>query len=295
MAPDILCIGSVLWDTIGRSAAPLPHGADVPGRIERQPGGVACNVAVALARAGMRPALLSAVGRDAEGAALVAACEDLGLVTAHLCRSDRPTDRYMAIEDAAGLIAAIADVHALEAAGEAILEPLRDGRLGDAAAPWSGPAVLDGNLAAALMAGMADSPLLARADLRVVPASPDKARRLVPLLGRPGTTFYLNRAEAGILAGETFPDAATAARALTERGAARVLVTDGGRPCADARRGAGLVEADPPPVSPARVTGAGDAFVAAHIAAERGGAGRAAALDRALCAAAAHVTGALGP
>ncbi|HHI71560.1 MAG TPA: kinase, partial [Rhodobacteraceae bacterium] len=39
--PDILCIGSVLWDVIGRAASHMRQGSDVPGRITRLPGGVA--------------------------------------------------------------------------------------------------------------------------------------------------------------------------------------------------------------------------------------------------------------
>ncbi|HRO14755.1 MAG TPA: kinase, partial [Paracoccus sp. (in: a-proteobacteria)] len=47
----------------------------------------------------------------------------------------------------------------------------------------------------------------------------------------------------------------------------------------------------PPAVPIARVTGAGDCFLAAHLAAERGGAGREQALAAAVSAAAAHVAG----
>ena len=99
--PDILCIGSILWDIIGRSSSAMRLGSDVPGRITRLPGGVAMNIAMTLARFGMRPAILTAIGRDAEGDELVAACQRLGLVTDHAYRSDDlPTDRYMAIEGA---------------------------------------------------------------------------------------------------------------------------------------------------------------------------------------------------
>ncbi len=130
--PDqILCIGSVLWDVIGRSASHMRQGSDLPGRITRLPGGVALNIAMTLARHGLTPALLTAIGRDAEGEELVAACAQLGMQTNHIYRSDDlPTDRYMAVEGANGLIAAIADAHSLEAAGDKILRPLSDGRLG---------------------------------------------------------------------------------------------------------------------------------------------------------------------
>ena len=47
--PDILCIGSVLWDVIGRTASHMAPGSDLPGRIARVPGGVALNIAATLA------------------------------------------------------------------------------------------------------------------------------------------------------------------------------------------------------------------------------------------------------
>src|SRR3990167_3512589 len=260
MAPDILCVGSVLWDIIGRSSASMRLGADVPGRITRLPGGVAMNIAMTLRRFGMTPALLTAIGRDAEGQELVAACHRMGLITDHAYRSDDlPTDRYMAIEGANGLIAAIADAHSLEAAGDKVLAPLSDGRLGTSDAPWRGLIALDGNLTEALLHDIARSALFAQADLRVAPASPGKA-----------------------------------AEALLARGAARVLVTDGGRACADGKRGAGVIKGQPPHVMVARVTGAGDTFMAAHIVAEQRGTPRQDALAAALRAAATYVSGEIG-
>ena len=294
-APDILCIGAVLWDIIGRSPTAMRLGSDVPGRITRLPGGVAMNIAMMLRRFGMTPAILTAIGRDTEGDELMAACTRLGLLTAHVYRSDDlPTDRYMAIEGANGLIAAIADAHSLEAAGEKILRPLGDGTLGSAASPWTGPVAPDGNLTESLLGRIATSPLFAGADLRVAPASPGKAGRLLPLLSHPCATLYVNLEEANILARSDHATAAAAATALLSRGAHRVLVTNGGQPAAEGTAQAGVVEGQPPPVLVTRVTGAGDTFMAAHLVAERGGAGRQAALDEALRAAAAFVSGDIG-
>jgi sugar/nucleoside kinase (ribokinase family) len=293
--PDILCIGSVLWDIIGRSPAAMRAGSDVPGRIARLPGGVAMNIAMTLARFGVRPALLSAIGRDAEGSDLVAAADRMGLITAYLYRSDDlPTDRYMAIEGANGLIAAIADAHSLEAAGDKILRPLSDGRLGAADRPYPGLIALDGNLTEFLLADIARSPLFCNADLRVAPASPGKAERLLPLLSHPRAALYVNLEEAGLLAKARFADAPAAAQALLDRGAARVLVTDGGRTCAEGSAGAGVITDMPPAVMVTRVTGAGDTFMAAHIVAEQRGATRSAALSQALLAAADYVSGEIG-
>ena len=293
--PDILCTGSVLWDIIGRSHLSLRLGSDVPGRITRLPGGVAMNIAVTLARFGLTPAILTAIGRDAEGDELVAACTRLGLNTDFTYRSDDlPTDRYMAIEGANGLVAAVADAHSLEAAGDKILRPLVDGRLGSAAAPWSGMIALDGNLTEALLAEIARHPAFARADLRLAPASPGKAERLAPLLRHPRATLYVNLEEARLLSQTDVQTAAQAATALLARGAQRVLVTDGGHASADGRQGEAVVTHQPPKVMVARVTGAGDTFMAAHIVAERKGASRDAALQAAIHAAAAYVSGEIG-
>lgn len=295
MTPDILCIGSVLWDIIGRTPVPMSLGADVPGRITRVPGGVAMNIAMTLARFGVRPSVLTAIGRDPAGEELVAAAGLIGVDCTYIYLSDDlPTDRYIAIEGANGLIAAVADAHSLEAAGDKILRPLADGRLGSEQAPWAGAVALDGNLTEGLLAEIAHSPLFAAADLRVAPASPGKAERLIPLLGHPRATLYVNLEEAGIICQRQFADASDAARGLIGRGAARVLVTDGGRAAAcgeSSETGPSVLTFTPPAVMVTRVTGAGDTFMAAHIVAELQGASRAEALERAITAAARYVSG----
>lgn len=284
--PDVLCIGAMLWDVIGRAPRRMAPGADVPGRIRHLPGGVALNVAVALARWGLAPSVLSAVGRDPEGEALIAEARRLGVLTDHLTRdAGLPTDCYMGIEDSEGLIAAIADAHSLEQAGASILGPL------DQLSDWTGPVVLDGNLTEDLLAQIARDPRLMRADLRVVPASPGKAERLEPLIAARRGCFYLNRLEAEILAGRACADAASAAEAVVARGAARVLVTDGAAPAAEALAQGQTIRHAPPAVTIARVTGAGDCFLAAHLAAELDNQPRDAALARAVQSAAAHVSG----
>lgn len=294
-SPDILCIGSILWDIIGRSHTSMRLGSDVPGRITRLPGGVAMNIAMTLARFGLRPAILTSIGCDPEGDELLAACHRMGLETAHAYRSeDLPTDRYLAVEGANGLIAAIADAHSLEAAGDKILRPLGNGDLGSEARPWAGLIALDGNLTETLLGQIAGSALFAAADLRVAPASPGKAERLLPLLRHPKATFYVNLEEANLLTRQHAQAAPDAAEALLAKGAARVLVTNGGKTCAEGTAGQGVIADEPPHVMVARVTGAGDTFMASHIVAERSGANRASALAAALRAAATYVSGEIG-
>jgi len=263
----------------------------VPGHITRLPGGVAMNIAMTLNNFGLRPAIISAVGQDPEGHELIREASRMGLVTEYVYRSeDLPTDAYMAIEGANGLTAAIADAHSLEQAGLKILRPLSDGRLGTQDAPWAGPVALDGNLTRDVLSEIATSPLFAASDLRVAPASPGKAERLLALLGHPSATFYVNLEEAGLLCQTTFDTAQSGARALVDRGVCRVLVTDGGNPAAEATADV-VRHAQPPRVLVTRVTGAGDTFMAAHIASELQGLAPQAALERALNAAATYVSG----
>ena len=287
---DILCIGSVLWDVIGRSPHSMRVGSDEPGRITRLPGGVAMNIAMTLRRFDLTPALLTAIGDDHEGIDLLARCGRMGMVTEHVHVSAQPTDVYMAIEGPEGLIAAVADAHSLEAAGDAILAPLEDGTLGSPQAPYTGVIALDGNLTVDLLTDIAQRPSFARADLRVAPASPGKARRLRPLMGHPGATLYVNREEAGYLTDTQPQSAQQAARALLEAGATRVLVTDGADHGAEGREGRVIV-APCPRVDVKRITGAGDTFMAAHITAEIHGKSAEQSLEFALETAARYVSG----
>ncbi len=289
--PDILCIGSVLWDVIGRSASHMRQGSDVPGRITRLPGGVAMNIAMTLRRFGLTPALLTTIGKDDEGIELLRTCKSMGMNCDYVYLSeDLPTDRYMAVEGANGLIAAIADAHSLEASGDKILRALADGTLGSIDQPYSGVIALDGNLTLALLEEIAASPLFARADLRVAPASPGKAERLAPLLAHSNATLYVNIEEAGLLCQTVFQTSDQAATTLVGRGAHGVMVTDGGNSASFGNASA-IITQTPPAVLVTRVTGAGDTFMAAHIAAEIRGETPDAALTSALQAAATYVSG----
>lgn len=277
----IFCIGAAHWDMIGHSPARLDPGADVPGRICRAPGGVALNIARGLAAHGLRPVLITVLGRDAAGRELKALLQAEGIDTAHLHWSDScATDSYMAIEGANGLIGAIADSRALESLPSAALAPVQG-----VTRPL---VILDSGLVPGVLAELAHAPLLAGADLRLAAASPAKAAALRPFLGRPGTCFHVNRAEAAEICGTDFPNSHTAAQALVGLGAARACVTDGPNPVSDADAATTIIHT-PPTTTPQRVTGAGDCFTAAHIAAELQGLSRDAALRAALDAARAHI------
>lgn len=285
---DIICIGAVLWDTIGRAPGPMALGSDVPGRITRVPGGVALNIAMALKSYGLQPALLSYVARDAEGDQLIGACERLGLETSHVQRDGPwPTDHYMAIEGTNGVTAAIADAHSLEHAGASILDAVLTGALDH----WTGPVALDGNLTDDLLRQISVMPRFAQVDLRIAPASPGKALRLKHFLSHPTGTIYVNRREAEILLNAQLETSSQAAEALMAQGLNAAVVTDGSNPATLARRDAPVVSLCPPSVDVVRLTGAGDTFMAAHIAADHGGLSGQDGLQSALDATARYISG----
>lgn len=289
---SVLCIGAAHWDVIGRSASAITAGDDLPGTVTRRPGGVAVNVARAMRRAGIQPLVLSAVGDDAPGSELIGHLIAKGIDATFVQRlTGHTTGTYIAIEDPNDLVAAIADTATLDAAGARILAPLRDGHLASAERPFAGAAVVDGNLSPELLACVVAEPGLRGTDLRIVPASPAKAARLRPLLGRTHACLCVNRAEAEAICDQPLPDAITAVQALLAHGAHRAIVTDGPRPAAEASSGQTPICATPPAVrSIAHVTGAGDTALAAHLMAEMAGADRQTALIKAVCAAASHIS-----
>lgn len=288
--PDILCIGSVLWDIIGRTPAHMGAGADVPGRITRLPGGVAMNIAMALRRFDLPVTLLTCLGQDRDGDTLIVEAAQRGIRTDFVYRApDLSTDRYIAIEDETGMIAAVADAHSLEQGADKLLAPLYDGRLGDAKTPWTGMIILDGNFRTEQLAEIAHSPVLRQADIRLAPASPGKSRRLRPFLGHPNTTLYVNRGEAEYILDAKFRTSAEAASALAATGVKQAVVTDSGNPASASMDGR-TISMLPPRVTVRRYTGAGDVFLSAHICAELNGHHGKSALNRALEAAATYIS-----
>ncbi|MEM7437953.1 MAG: PfkB family carbohydrate kinase [Pseudomonadota bacterium] len=286
----ILVAGSVLWDIVGRSDRHMKQGHDVPGRIIRIPGGVGMNIAMALRQHDVPVRLLSALGDDGAGRELLQEATLRGMDASLLHISpDHPTDQYMAVEGANGLIAAIADCHSLERMSDEVLAPLRDGRVSSAAAPYEGILVCEGNLPAEALAALAHDAALVAADVRLAPASPGKADRLRPFMGHNRATFYVNLIEARILLDTKVPTAPEAASQLVAGGLHRAVVTDGANMAAIAMADEVLTGL-PPAVDVRRVTGAGDVFMASHIAAElRGDMGQI-ALDFALAATADYIS-----
>ena len=263
MTAQVLCIGSALWDVIGHSDRPMEIGFDRPGQISRHPGGVALNVAYALLAADVRPVMLTAIGTDAEGDALVEAMSTQGVDCEHIVRVAGRTDIYMAIEHNGTLFGAVADCASLEAAGTDLFGPLKNGAFNNGS-NFDGIAVIDGNLPVPVLEHAIDSGILSDATVLFVPASPGKAARMTAILKAADVTLCVNRIEAEIICGRPLTTSRDAALALAALGCS-AIVTDSARPATLVIKDE-VLTTTPPDVNVLRVTGAGDAFLAGYIA-----------------------------
>jgi sugar/nucleoside kinase (ribokinase family) len=276
-ATHVVCFGAAHWDILAHSSSSA-RGTDVPGEVRSRPGGVALNAAMGLAALGLSVTLVSAVGQDRAGAALVETVAGQGIETeAVLVYPDVPTGRYVAIERVDGeLIAAVADMKVLETVDPVHL-PFQALRPAQA---W----LIDANLPSPVLRAIANRP--ERPPLFADAASEAKATRLRPLLGKLAG-IYCNRREAEAICAVGLNAARAAAEALVGRGAARAVVTDGALPAADAGVH-GVAVLRPPGGAVRSVTGAGDALMAAHLGAVLTGARPEEALAAGLDAAMRH-------
>ncbi|RMF37198.1 MAG: kinase [Alphaproteobacteria bacterium] len=275
----VFCIGAAHWDHLARADATPEPGCDLPGRIERRPGGVALNIAHGLADAGVTVELIAAIGRDAEGAALAAEIAALGIGTQHLHRAEH-TDRYLAIEGPDGeLFASVADCRVLEATAHDLADTL----IGLA----PDHAVIDGNLPAGAIGRLLRG--LPEILPTLIPASPAKAAALRDVLVPPRRPLRIiaNRAEAEAICATQFSCSTYAARGLAVI-AGQAVVTDGAREAAAHFGDDRVAVATPAPGAAASLTGAGDRFAAGFIAADLAAATLQDCLSAGLAAAARH-------
>jgi sugar/nucleoside kinase (ribokinase family) len=83
--PHVVVVGDLVLDVVLAPAGPLVRGSDVEGLVQVRQGGSATTTARWLGRLGARSTLVSAIGRDAAGRALVAAVT-ADRVTVHAVR-----------------------------------------------------------------------------------------------------------------------------------------------------------------------------------------------------------------
>lgn len=267
-SPDIVLAGGINMDLRGRTLETPQLGTSNPALSSFTPGGVARNVAENLARLGLRVRLLGAVGQDALGTLLLDHAREAGVDISGVGRREEPTGSYTAVLDENGeLLIGLAGMQITEALTPgAVVEWLPQVR----AARWL---LLDANLPAHTVTLLARE--AARAGARVVlePVGAPKSTRCLEAL-RHAFLITPDVAELRALSGlptRTDGQIEAAARELTLRGAAHVLVTLG------LRGSLHLPREGTPTWTPAwrtevaDVTGAGDSFIAGVMAALHAG------------------------
>lgn len=255
----IVCLGAAALDRKYHALAELEFGTSNPVRGERSFGGVARNVAENLARLGVAASLVSIVGDDEAGAALVAHARHCGVNVEHVIVSPRhATAEYVAILNRTkGLAIAAADMAIFDALSSADLEWIRRLAL---PADWL---FADCNLSAEVLA-FAIASGGARSKIAVDAVSIPKVLRLPRDLGGIDLLF-VNEGEArAYLNRERERDASELACELVQRGALAVVLTMGkdGLVVADS---AGVTTHPASTVAARDVTGAGDALAAGTL------------------------------
>lgn len=256
----IVCIGAANLDRKLRPLGPLDMGTSNPASASESFGGVARNIAENLARLGAPTALITALGSDAAGAALLAHARAAGIdVDGTLTLPDACSGTYTAVLDGGGeLLVALADMGLYDQMTPAFLDTRASQRANAALV------VADLNLPRASVAALIDACARDGVPLVLVAVSVPKMARLPAALDGV-RLLLLNEAELAARAGHALADAAglhAACRALQAEGARDVVVTCGARGVfyTDGER---LGHLDAAPAQPVDVTGAGDAFAAA--------------------------------
>jgi sugar/nucleoside kinase (ribokinase family) len=275
---SILVIGDVMADVIVRPEGPLARGSDRRAAITVQPGGSAANQAAWLASFGVKVDFVARVGAADLGSE-TARFKAIG-VTPHLV-GDRTheTGRLIALIDPDGERSFLTDRGANEALeARDIPDALIEGAALTHLSGYSFFAPLPRGAVFDVMRRAGDKPI------SVDPASAEFLREVGAdeflAWTRGAAILFPNEEEAAILAGSDDPDTQCARLATRYP----LVVLKRGAAGAEAAEGARRWRVNAPRIEAIDTTGAGDAFVAAFLAARLSGADIQPALERAVAA-----------
>lgn len=272
----VVVVGGTNMDVVARTSAPLVPATSNPGHTRISPGGVGRNIAACLGLLGAPVRLVSAVGDDAFGEEALRVTAACGADVAAVRRVPGATGTYTAVLDDRGeLVAAVSDMAVVDA-----LE-LDTVHLTDAAL-----VVVDGNLAHDQAARVVAAAAAADVPVAFEPVSVAKAARLADVV-RDLFLVTPNADEAAALTGRRAGDWRAAVADLHARGVEHVWLRHGAEGSWMCSRDAEPVHLPAVSATVVDVTGAGDAMLAAWVAAWlRGADPVAAARDGHLAAAA---------
>jgi len=260
----ILVAGGANLDRVAKSLDPVVLGTSNPASVQERFGGVARNVAENLARLGLPVRLLTAVGDDLAGAALLRQSRELGIDTGgSVSAASLPTGTYTALLGPGGeMLVAMADM--------AVLDRLTVESLHQRRSHWASTRfrVLDCNLRPEVLALLMEDSRRQGAALVIVGVSEPKMSRLPESLAGV-LALILNAGELAARVGRALPDRAAltgACRELQAQGAQGVVVTLGEAGVLCVAGAAAPLHLPAPAAEIVDVTGAGDAFSAGVVA-----------------------------
>jgi len=276
--PRILVIGDVMIDVIVRPEGPLARGSDRRAAISFQPGGSAANQAAWLASFGAGVDFVARVGlADVESE--TARLEAIGVMPHLIGDPAHETGRLVALIDADGERSFLTDRGANDA--------LESGDIPDALIEGAGWLHLSGYSFFAAWPRAAVFEVMRRAGDKPISVDPASAEFLREAGAdqflawtRGASILFPNAEEAAILAGSE--DSETQCARLASR-YPLIVVKRGAAGC-EAAQGARRWRVNAPNIEAVDTTGAGDAFVAAFLAARLNGADIEPALERAAAA-----------
>jgi len=257
----VVCVGAANLDRKLRSLAPLALRTSNPASQDESFGGVARNIAENLARLGTPVALLTAIGSDSSGAALLAHAESAGIDTRGALRLDgAASGTYTAVLDPDGdMVVALADMALYDRLTPDFVAA-REAQLASGAL-----VVADLNLPLDTVEALSRQARRSGVPLVLVAVSEPKMARLPQDLSGV-RLLILNVGELAArvgrpLAGEA--DLEAAMREVLAQGARDLVVTRGAGGVLLSMPDGAIARLDAPAAEVVDVTGAGDAFAAA--------------------------------
>lgn len=284
--PKLLGIGGAHIDRRGVMTADYIRGASIPGVMIEETGGGVFNALRVAAQFGASVSLISVRGGDAAGEIVADEAKKAGIEDLSSVFLDRTTASYTALLDRHGdVVAALADMEIYERALPRQITRRKTRDAIDAADALLIDANMPEESIVRLMRIAVAKPVYALA------ISPAKAVRLRPVLGLLAGMF-LNKREARSILGRAYDDKTSAvvlAKALSDLGLSRAVLTDGADAVCILDQGETHLIAPPRPERVEDVTGAGDALAGASLAALMSGKSIQISVEEGLAAASATV------
>lgn len=258
-------IGGANMDICGRSDAPVVMRDSNPGTLRMSPGGVCRNICENLAFLGTDVRLVTVLGDDMHGRAVLSACIDAGIDMsgARVVHGERSSCYISIVDETGDMLLAMSDMRIIKRLDERLVEDSQELLCG------ADLVVCDGNLSPATVRRLIE---VCDRPLYLDPVSTAWAKQIREHIGA-FHTVKPNCMELAALTGmptDTHEQRIAACRALHERGVARVFVSMGER---------GMLYSGPEgafgeksrPVAAVNATGAGDAAMAGIVWATRAG------------------------